>query len=483
MTSRLSRLAAVFAVAVPSFTVAVSMSHVPAATAACTMCAGGEYHPVSPVRIFDTRPTTVANPEAPINDVSPFGIKPINLSTATTGVQQFDVQLLGLNDPNFEHPWLPSWVAASDVLAVVASVIVVQPGVTGRIEVWPKGSTRVTATSLLNYSAGQTVSNLSIVRPGTGGNVTVDLRGASLSTAHVVVDVFGWYSTSSYLGEDGIESTDERGGRTIPITPGRVLDTGAGAVGPGSVTELTVRGASTIGTSPRLVVPDSQAVTAVMLNVAVSLPTANTYVSVVPEMPVSGVPTTSNVNVAAGTVRSAMVIVPIASDGKVRLYNNSGNTRLVVDVLGYVETRLDELRVGRVVPLATPFRAFDTRRTEFGKVPLGPGQSEEWSFAAFAASVNVATVSVGNQVGLIGNLTNASLTRQYPTVPVRSNLRLSPSTGSATVPTSSHINTAEGQAVANMTVALYGTSSKVWVYNAAGYAHYLLDVSAVILAD
>ncbi|MFZ9628875.1 MAG: hypothetical protein ACO3C1_05935 [Ilumatobacteraceae bacterium] len=484
MRSRLGRLAVAVAVLTPSVAVASTVAGVPGvASAACTLCAGGEFHPIAPVRIFDTRPTSSANPELPINDVQPYGAKPINLGSATTGVQRFDVQLLGIGDRTFENPWLPSWVAPTDVLAVLASVIVVRPGTRGNLATWPAGTVRLTSSSLVNFASGQTTSNLSVVRPGTGGALTVEMRGAAVSTAHVVIDVFGWYSTSSYLGEDRVESTDERGGRTVPITPGRILDTGAGAVGPASTTELTIRGASTIGTSPRLVVPDSQAVTAVMLNVAVSLPTENTYVSVVPEMPLSGVPATSNANVAAGTVRSAMVIVPIAADGRIRLYNNAGYTRLVGDVLGYVETRLDELRAGRVVPLSTPFRAFDTRLTQFGKVPLGPGQSEEWSFAAFAASVTVASVSVGNQVGFFGTLTNASLTRQYPTVPVRSNLRLSPSTGVSTVPVSSHINTAEDVAVANMTVGLYGTSSRIWVYNAAGYAHYLLDVSAVILAD
>jgi hypothetical protein len=484
LRARLGRFLAVLAVVAPLVTVVATVTEVPGiAGAACTMCAGGEFHPIAPVRIFDTRPATATDPDLPINDVVPYGAKPINLSTLSTGMQQFDVQLLGIGNAGFANPWLPAWVRSSDVLAVLASVVVVQPGAKGNLSAWPTGAVRITSSSVVNFALGQTTANLTLLRPGTGGTARLEMRGGAASSAHVLIDVFGWYSTSSYRGEDGIESVDERGGRTIPVTPGRILDTGAGAVGPASTTEVRIRGASTIGTSPRLIVPDSQAVTAVILNVAVSLPTENTYVSAVPEMPQAGFPTIANNVVAVGTVRSAMLVVPIASDGRIRLFNRAGSTRLVVDVLGYVETRADETRAGRVVPLTSPFRAFDTRLTQFGKVPLGPGQSEEWSFAAFAASVNVAAVSVGNQLGFLGNLTNALLTRQYPTVPVRSNLRLSPSTGAATVPASSNINIAEGVAVANMTVGRYGTSSKIWVYNAAGYAHYLLDVSAVILAD
>ncbi|MFM2182214.1 MAG: hypothetical protein RJB61_508 [Actinomycetota bacterium] len=460
----------------------------PVGAATCVMCAGGEYHPLStPVRIFDSRPASASNPTAPINDVAPLGPKPINLTTGGT-VQRFNVQLLGLRpngteDPAFENPWIgPFKATAADVLAVVLNIAVVQPGSRGYLSAWPAGTTPLTPSSTLNFDAGQTTSNMALARPGTDGQFVIDLRGSVASTAHLIIDVQGWYSTSLYLGEDGIESTDERGGRTITVSPGRILDTRPTNVGPGSVTELVIRGASTIDATPLEIVPDRPTVKAVVLNVAVDRPTANTYVTVVPEAP-AGPPPTSTVNVSAGATRSSMAVVRIADDGKIRIYNNAGTTRIVVDVLGYIEDVPDETRVGRVVPISSPFRAFDTRRVEFGRVPLGPGQSEEWSFAAFAASVNVAGVSVGNQSGFIANLTNASLVRQYPTVPVRSNLRVYPSVGTSTAPLVSHLNSAEGSAIANLTVVSYGTSERVWVLNAAGYAHYLVDIAAVILAD
>jgi len=83
---------------------------------------------------------------------------------------------------------------------------------------------------------------------------------------------------------------------------------------------------------------------------------------------------------------------------------------------------------------------------------------------------------------VIGNLTSASLDRQYPSVPVRSFLTAYPA--SVERPLSSNLNTAEGPAaVPNMAVLPYGANNTVRIYNLAGYAHYLFDASAVVLAD
>ncbi len=133
------------------------------------------------------------------------------------------------------------------------------------------------------------------------------------------------------------------------------------------------------------------------------------------------------------------------------------------------------------MPLTTPFRTFDTRKTEFGAVPLGPAQAEDWSFAAFANSVNIGGVSVGAQRGFLGNLTNASLSRQYPTTPVGSFMTVYPPASAR--PGVSNLNTIEGVAVPNMALLTADDKGVVRVYNASGYAHYLLDVYAVVLKN
>jgi hypothetical protein len=177
-----------------------------------------------------------------------------------------------------------------------------------------------------------------------------------------------------------------------------------------------------------------------------------------------------------------MAIVPIGADGKVRIFNNSGATHVVVDVAGYLIANQDPLtRRGRVVPLTTPYRVFDTREAQWGAVALGPGQAEDWSFADFVGSVNIGGVAVGNQLAVIGNLTSASLTRQYPTVAPSSYLTVYPS--DAARPVASNVNMVEGAPVPNLAILKYSATTTVRVFNLAGYNHYLYDASAVVLAD
>jgi len=79
---------------------------------ATTWCGGGEFHPVTPTRILDTR--------SDLNDVAPLGRKSVG-NTAPF----FDVDLLG-RDPieggpldGYEHQWLPDTVDAGDVLGFI----------------------------------------------------------------------------------------------------------------------------------------------------------------------------------------------------------------------------------------------------------------------------------------------------------------------------------------------------------------------------
>lgn len=454
----------------------VGSSVAPVSAAACVMCAGGEYHPVPPTRVLDTRSAEEANPAGRINDVAPLGAKAQGPAPQPT----FDFDLLGLATPGFQNPWLPDDVDPDDVLAVVVNFVVVSPGSAGWLAAFPKGSPSLSA--LVNFGTRQTVANLAIVRPDADGWASIRLHGLAGTSAHVVADVSGWFSKSNYLGADGIESTDERGGRVVAVSPGRVLDTRPGALAAGEHRELTIRGADTVASPIRAdIVPDSTNVVGVILNLAVDQPTRSTFISVLPEAP-SGVPSTASLNATAGEIKANMVIAPLSDDGRVYLYNHAGSTKLIVDVVGYIELRPDETSTGRVVPLTAPFRAFDTREQAFGNAPLGPGQAEDWSFAAFAGSVRIGGVEVGAQSAVFGNLTVASVWRLYPTVPQRTFLTVYPQLGGSTTPTVSNINAAEGPPVPNMALFTYGVDYKIVVYNHGGYTHYVFDASAVVLA-
>ena len=426
------------------------------------MAGGGEYHPLTPARIFDSRSSN----GGPIHDVAPLGAKPANGS-----VPVFNVAILGKGG-------VP--INAGEVLAVAVSITVTEPTALGYLTAFGKGAS-AGISSINNFKAGQTVANVAIVRPGADGELSVGLFGTPSGSAHVVIDVFGWFSTSSVAAGTGA--------RLIPTSPGRILDTRTALnrtpattpLASGETLTLPIRGVDAADPAVTNVVPDSATVTGVVLNVT-GVSTAATFLAVVPESLGGVEPTTSNVNLAANSVKANLVFAPVGADGSVRIFNLAGPTHVVVDVVGYLQISDNAAtRAGRVVPLSTPFRTFDTREATFGNVALGPGQAEDWSFAAFSSSVAIGGTPVGNQLGVIGNLTNASLTRQYATVAVASYLTAWPL--GATRPESSNLNTSEGSVVPNLAVFRYGTDSTVKVYNLAGNTHYLFDASAVILND
>jgi hypothetical protein len=65
----------------------------------CTLCAGGEYHAVTPVRVFDSRP------ESAVNDGA-GGALDITFDANAASVV---VDLVGAaTGGSFQHPWLPA---------------------------------------------------------------------------------------------------------------------------------------------------------------------------------------------------------------------------------------------------------------------------------------------------------------------------------------------------------------------------------------
>jgi hypothetical protein len=452
----------------PTSSPPTSTSSPPTSTPAC-LCGGGEFHPLVPARIFDSRPAPLA-----VNDVAPLGAKPLSTGPAT-----FDITLLGRGGVPAEP---------AQVLAVVVNITVTEPGANGYLEAYGTGARPAVRTSIINFAPNQTVPNVALVRPGSGGQLTIGLFGAS-GTAHVLVDVFGWFSTSTYTALDGA--------RLIPTTPSRVLDTrdGTGRPTAGPLTaqqtiDLKIRGVEGVNPPVTDVVPDLLNVTGVLLN-AVGITTepggTATHLSLFPDaLPAGQDPTTSNLNLAPNVIKANLVFVPVGADGNVRIFNNQGATHVVADVVGYMLSGQDPLtRKGRVVPLTSPYRTFDTREAQWGGVRLGPGQAEDWSFAEFAASVAIGANAVGNQLAVIGNLTSASLDRQYPTTIARSFLTAYPAClpGVLCRPLSSNLNTVEGPPIPNMAVLTYGANNTVSVYNLGGLVHYLFDASAVVLAD
>jgi len=208
-------------------------------------------------------------------------------------------------------------IPASGVGAVVLNVTGVTPTAGTFLTVWPTGAAKPAASNL-NLRRGEVKPNLVLATVATGGKVSFYNNSGSM---HVIADVVGWFAStaSSYT----------------PMTPGRLLDTRAGAktidgqaAGGGA---LGIKTAVDLQITGRDGIPAS-GVSAVVLNLT-GIATTGTYVTAYP----TGVarPNASNLNLAAGEVRPILVIVKVGTGGKVRLYNNGGSTHLVADVAGW----------------------------------------------------------------------------------------------------------------------------------------------------
>jgi hypothetical protein len=444
--------------------------------------AGGEFHPLTPRRILDTRPGANS-----LNDVAPKGPKAAGFGTGTSIRNgEFNFNPLGRGG-------LPA--DADDILAVVATVTVVDSTRGGYLAVYPKGVVfggpdgKGDVSALITYAPGQAVSNLAIVGVGDDNSITFNLFMDGAGTANVVVDVFGFISTSKY---------GTSGSRLEIVTPGRILDTRTApnprpgkSMGPKDSIALQIRGVTAVQPTVKNIVPNDPSITAVMVNLALVNNKAGskaTYITATPDPLGTGKPTASSL-AAAGIVKANTAIVPIGKDGKIHLYNLAGDMDLVVDVLGYFKSGVDaSTNRGRVVPLQGPFRAFDTRLAEFGDAPLQAGSAEEWSFENFADSVTLNPGATNedegpSQQGFIGDLVAVGL--QNPSGS-GSYLQLVPG-GLTTRPLSANVNFGIGEAVPNMSLVKYGESGTdkhvIEAFNAHGSVDYILDVYAIVLDD
>ncbi len=423
--------------------------------------AGGEYFPLTPSRIYD---------EEGIDSDSSVTIPVVGVAG----------------------------VPAENVLAVAVNVTIANVPGRGFASVTPSdyevGSSD--PTSLINFQyAGHTVPNFGIVGVGSAGEITVDLTTPKVDgTARVVVDIFGFVATSSLA--DGEEIKVEDGARMVTVTPERLVDTRdadglttGDPVSAGDSIDVQVRGVGSV--------PDRENVSAVVVNMTginncqtgernCQGPSKQTYLAATPTQQQGG-SETSNGNYPAGVVKANLAIVPLSEDGRIFVYNNKGEIHVALDVVAYLEQVDDEETAGRIVPLAAPFRSFDTRETEFGNAKLGYSTWEDWSFEAFADSVSLDDVAIGAQSGLFGNLTAVGLERIYPTQEVRSFITMNPAIDGPfpDEPGNSNLNFDESGPVSNSAVVTYGSKSDdaymVSAFNSNGRTHYALDVYAVIL--
>ncbi len=385
----------------------------------------GTYTPLVPARVLDTRTA---------NDGDAF-------SSPIGGGGIIDVPLTGRGG-----------VPTSGVSAVVVNATAVRPTTDGFVTLYPTGTTRPNA-STLNFLPGQVVPNLAVVKVGTNGRISVfNLKGAT----HVVLDVVGWYSTT--------EATT--GGRTVAVTPSRILDTRPDSgddvstpVGANSSITRQILGAGGVPTT---------GVTAVIVNVTAVRPTAGTFVTAYPSDAARPNASTLNLDPSyriAGRVPDAvanLAIVKLGSDGRIALFNNSGQVDLILDVVGYV-SGTSQATAGRFVALA-PTRVLDTRVANDGDLfsaPIGAGSAIDVTLVGRGGVPSSGVTAVVLNVTAIGPSASTYLT-VYPTGETR--------------PTASNVNAVPTQIVPNLVVVKLGSNGQAGIYNRSGTTHVAADV-------
>ncbi|MEU6293799.1 hypothetical protein [Streptomyces erythrochromogenes] len=325
-------------------------------------------------------------------------------------------------------------VPQSGAKAVVLNVTVTDPKSDGHLTVWPSGTTRPDSSNL-NWTTGRTVPNQVVVPVGADGKV--NLRNAGWGTAHLIADVFGYYSA------------DASGSTFTAAGPARLLDSRS-AVGRPGTTPVPARSEVTLQVAGRGGVPQS-GVKAVVLNVTVTDPKDDGHLTVWP----SGTarPDSSSLNWTAGQTVPNHVVVPVGPDGTVKLFNASwGTTHLIADVFGYYS----DDRAGAGFHAAGPRRVLDTRTS--GAVP--------------ARGSTVLDLSGNRELGRA----KAVVLNVTVTDP-KSDGHLTVWPSGTARPDSSNLNWTTGRTVANLVTVPIGADGKVEIANLGwGSAHVVVDL-------
>ncbi len=413
----------------------------------------GGLNPIAPKRILDTRFGT----GAPTGPIGP---------NATLNVDVTDT--------------FGSGVPATGVAAVILNVTATGPSQGGWLTLFPAGAT-LPAASNLNFTAGQTVPNLVVVKVGTGGNVSINNTGTptnpqpAAGPVHVIADVVGWYSDGSTLS--GTAPASE----FVGVAPVRVLDTRIGTGAPTGPIAPNGTLALDVGT----VLPaECVGATTAVLNVTATAPTQGGWLTVFPAD--ATLPNTSNLNFGPGQTVPNLVTVKLGAgggnSGKVNIENTdvpsgphpaSGTVHAIADLTGCYKPPTPG--AGYATTFA-PVRILDTR---FGTGVVGGSHNPVSPNGAITVDPQVASPSlppVGQYSGVIVNVTATGPTQDGW-------LTVYPSGGA--LPNASNLNFTAGQTVPNLVKIKVGADGKFTIENtdvptlphpASGTVHVIVDI-------
>ncbi|HET7721760.1 MAG TPA: hypothetical protein VFK43_17455 [Acidimicrobiales bacterium] len=368
----------------------------------------GGFTAVTPARILDTR----TGNGAPAAKVGPD--------------QTIELQVAGRGG-----------IPATGVAAVALNLTVTEPTAVGFVTAYPAGEPRPLASNT-NFAAGQTVATAAMVKLGAGGRIAlVNSHGSS----HLVADVTGWHATARATGST-----------YTPVTPTRVLDTRLGQpLAPGGTVTVPINEAP-------------PGVTAVALNVTGTQPTAGTFLTVYPAAEAQ--PPTSTLNLVPDQTRANFVAVKV-SNNAVKIYNLSGTTHVVVDLLGYWAT----FSSGRMQAMS-PTRVLDTR-IGLG-VPDAPLAKEATAVLQLPGTTTPLSGPLGPSSIPVGKATAVVLTVTVTEPASDGWLVVFP--GNAGLPLASNVNYTAGATVPNLVVVPLDDLGRVKIYSSGGPVEVIVDV-------
>ncbi|MCL6104192.1 MAG: hypothetical protein M1483_00895 [Actinobacteria bacterium] len=396
----------------------------------------GPYTPLgSPTRICDTRPS---NPSALTGAAVDCTGKTLSAGSV------LNVQVSGV-----------SGIPTGSIGAVVANITVTNTTQSSYLTVWPEGTAQPTASNL-NWASGSTVSNLVVVPLSSSGSISIYNYSGSVD---VIVDVEGWYTSSSSTSPSGTVFTSTSPTRicdTRPSNPSALTGAAAACTGKtlsaGSVLNVQVSGVSGIPTG---------SIGAVVVNITVTNTTQSSYLTVWPEG--TAQPTASNLNWASGSTVSNLVVVPLSSSGAISIYNKSGSADVIVDVEGWYTTYLSNA----YHRLAVPTRICDTRA----------GSGEPCAGDTLGKGPNPETLSV--QVSGVSGIPTGSISAVVANITVTDTTQSSYLTAwpeGTAQPTASNLNWVSGKTKSVLVEIGLSSSGAISIYNYAGSVDVIVDV-------
>ena len=277
----------------------------------------GEFHPISPVRVCDTRSTTRGTSACKTHGAL-LGGTPM-LVTVTTGGQ------------------LPGGGLAA---AAVLNVTGVAGSASTYVSVYPtasNGACGAPHVSTLNILANAVEANRVMVAlgPGPSGPDTAVCVFSSVGKINVVLDANGWFGTASA----------PNGYQYQAIVPTRICDTRVTSVGcatgPIGAGQTQARLVSVAGKGGVPSPTSGTHVQAVIANLTATTPTQGTYLVAYPAN-LPSAPGASDLNLAAGATLPNLVVVQLDTtgdthNGDLDLLNSVGSVNAIIDIEGWFQ--------------------------------------------------------------------------------------------------------------------------------------------------